>query len=170
MPDLLKIGMTERSPDDRAREISQGTGVPAPFIVAYYEEVPDCREAEVLLHTEFAEYRTNEKREFFHLPLKDAIDVMRALAVRLRAQHQTETTEDAASHEIRHDYAFPSERGGPPEVTAYPFVDRGPGSPITAARGTERRHQTTVKCPTCGKQIVIRHGQCVCGHILGVRR
>lgn len=39
MPGLLKIGMTERTPEERARELSAGTGVSSPFIVHCIERV-----------------------------------------------------------------------------------------------------------------------------------
>jgi hypothetical protein len=57
IPGLLKIGMTARAPEERARELSQGTGVPAPFSVAYSEEVPDCQAAEALIHARLAPFR-----------------------------------------------------------------------------------------------------------------
>ena len=39
MPTLFKVGFTTMRAEYRAREISRGTGVPAPFYV-YYESVP----------------------------------------------------------------------------------------------------------------------------------
>ena len=35
MPGYLKIGMTSRAPEERARELSQGTGVAVPYVVAF---------------------------------------------------------------------------------------------------------------------------------------
>ena len=76
MPDLLKIGKTIRSSDDRASELSQSTGVPCGFIVAFEVEVSDCDAAERLIHQELAACRYTENREFFKLPLKDVIPVL----------------------------------------------------------------------------------------------
>ncbi len=76
MPNLLKIGKTTRSSDDRASELSQSTGVPCGFIVAFEVEVSDCDEAERLIHQELATFRYAENREFFKLPLKDVIPVL----------------------------------------------------------------------------------------------
>lgn len=73
MPGYLKIGMTTRTPEERAREISQGTGVAIPYTVAYADEVLDCSLAEGLIHSRLGKYRVNKGREFFHLPLRDAI-------------------------------------------------------------------------------------------------
>ena len=73
----LKIGKTERSPEDRAAEISQGTGVPTPYYVAYKHKVSDCNSAETIIHTKLKKYRVSGRREFFLFPLDEAIEVVR---------------------------------------------------------------------------------------------
>lgn len=78
--DYLKIGMTERSPEDRAREISQSTGVPTKYVVVYKEFVPDCHKAERLIHNQLDQHRLRNNREFFILPLDEAIPVVRGIA------------------------------------------------------------------------------------------
>ncbi|GMR19602.1 MAG: hypothetical protein BMS9Abin36_0197 [Gammaproteobacteria bacterium] len=72
--DYLKIGMTSRSPEIRAQEISKGTGIPAEFHVAYEICVPDCAIAEDIVHNRLDKYRLNDNREFFVMPLKEAIN------------------------------------------------------------------------------------------------
>ena len=47
---LLKVGQTKKDPEERAKEISQGTGVPTPYIVAFKEEFNDCVETHELGH------------------------------------------------------------------------------------------------------------------------
>lgn len=84
MPGMLKIGMTTRSPEERAREVSQGTGVATPFNVAYSEEVPDCAAAEALIHSRLERYRVHQRREFFHLDLRDAIRHVSEIASEVR--------------------------------------------------------------------------------------
>ncbi len=83
-PGLLKIGKTERTPEDRARELSTGSGVPSPFMVAYSEDVPDCAKAERLIHKRLDKFRPNKNREFFQLPLKDAIIELSRIAEDVR--------------------------------------------------------------------------------------
>lgn len=78
---LLKVGMTTKSPEARARELSSSTGVPTPFVVAYSAEVSDCRKAESLLHQKLDRHRTSANREFFELPLKTAIQELDAIAL-----------------------------------------------------------------------------------------
>ena len=84
MPGYLKIGMTERTPEERARELSQVTGVPVPFTVAYSEDVPDCAAAERLIHARLDQFRTRKGREFFHLSLRDAIRELSQIAGEVR--------------------------------------------------------------------------------------
>jgi hypothetical protein len=76
MPNMVKIGKTTRSPEERAAELSNTTGVPARFVVAYEIEVFDCDAAEQDTHDRLAEFRVNEDREFFSVPLKTAIKLV----------------------------------------------------------------------------------------------
>src|ERR1700675_1066802 len=71
--DHYKIGMTTKTPEDRAREISNATGVPRAFEVLYEQRVIDCQRAERVLHQRLHQYRSGSNREFFQLPLKTAI-------------------------------------------------------------------------------------------------
>jgi hypothetical protein len=68
---VLKIGLSTRAPDIRAREIYRGaTGVPLPFDVAEAFSVADCKRAESLAHRRLRTYRLNLRREFFRVPLE----------------------------------------------------------------------------------------------------
>jgi hypothetical protein len=49
------------------------TGVPEKFYVVYDELVRDCNLVEGKMHERFAEFRHNEGREFFEVPLKMAV-------------------------------------------------------------------------------------------------
>jgi hypothetical protein len=73
---LLKIGKTTRTAEERAIEVSNGSGVPAPYWVIYDEEVQDCDRAEKLIHNMLASFRYRGNREFFEMPLKQAIPVV----------------------------------------------------------------------------------------------
>ena len=65
MPGLVKIGCTGRRPSDRARELSDKTGVPAPFAVAWCCSVSDWQAVERLTHSRLSACRPNRNREFF---------------------------------------------------------------------------------------------------------
>lgn len=65
MPGIYKVGMTTTTPEIRAREVSQGTGVPMPYEVerAFFSDNPRQDEADI--HEILGEYRLNPNREFF---------------------------------------------------------------------------------------------------------
>ncbi len=67
MPGLVKIGCTERSIEDRLRELASVPGVPLPFECFLAVEVDDFRSVEKALHFAFGDHRINQKREFFKL-------------------------------------------------------------------------------------------------------
>jgi hypothetical protein len=78
MPGLVKIGKTEREPDERAKELSVVTGIPTPFLVAYEEWFKDCSAAEDYVHALLDEkgFRLAQNREFFCAPVKAAIQAI----------------------------------------------------------------------------------------------
>jgi len=78
IPGLVKIGKTERDPRERARELSQATGVATPFEVAYTAAFADCDVAERYMHAvlEHNGFRLAGNREFFEVPLPRAIDFL----------------------------------------------------------------------------------------------
>ncbi len=86
---MLKIGMTTRTPEERATELSKDTGVPGDFFVAYEESVPDCQYAERIIHKRLSSYRYKQGMEFFKLPLEQAVTVLTEVAnqVRVKAAH-----------------------------------------------------------------------------------
>ena len=68
MPGLLKIGMTERRPEDRAKELFT-TGVPSPFKVQRAIKVREPLKKEKKIHEILSEHRL-PGREFFRVELK----------------------------------------------------------------------------------------------------
>lgn len=69
MPGLSKIGYTDRSPVERADELSRSTGVPTSFVIHAWWQVEgdDCRAIEQRIHHHLQEHRFNKGREFFSL-------------------------------------------------------------------------------------------------------
>lgn len=80
MDGIVKIGSTTQSSEKRAIQISKGTGVPVAYQVVYEEHVSDCRAVEQRLHQIFVAYRINPNREFFRIPLKEAIRALQQVA------------------------------------------------------------------------------------------
>jgi CspA family cold shock protein len=78
MPDSVKIGRTARDAAERARELSAGTGVPTPFLVAYEARFPDIVTAERHVHAQLERRRcrVSDRREFFRITATEAIKVV----------------------------------------------------------------------------------------------
>lgn len=71
-PGLVKIGHTARHPATRAAELSNATGVPARFAVAWAHQVKDHAALEELTHRRLDACRTNAAREFFRCSVHQA--------------------------------------------------------------------------------------------------
>lgn len=76
MPGIFKIGCTERSPRERAAELSKASGVPVPFDLLMFIEVRDFQAVERQLHQWLGEYRVSPDREFFECSLKFLVAVL----------------------------------------------------------------------------------------------
>lgn len=78
MNGLVKIGKTEKDPEERAKELSTATGIATPFTVVYKRMFNDCDKAEKNAHAILSEkgYRVNNKREFFSIGISEAIDLI----------------------------------------------------------------------------------------------
>jgi hypothetical protein len=70
--DLVKIGGTERDPEQRAMELSS-TGVPFEFVVVHSERVSDWSKVERLVHGKLRTARAAPNREFFRVTVREAI-------------------------------------------------------------------------------------------------
>ncbi|EMS33849.1 hypothetical protein C943_04168 [Mariniradius saccharolyticus AK6] len=77
MPGLVKVGKSTRSPEIRATELSQASGVPHSFQIVYQTLVDNCDLAEREVHRFLNAFRENSNREFFRIPVNRAIDVLR---------------------------------------------------------------------------------------------
>jgi len=82
VPGMVKIGMTTKTVDERARQISAGTGVPTPWIPVYSFSCyrSDLLEEEV--HEHFAVHRINAHREMFSIDSYTAQKVIEMLGQR----------------------------------------------------------------------------------------
>ena len=80
-PNLLKIGFTNRTVEERVKEINGDTGVAVPFGVRGVWTVRGASSLERQIHQRFAAYRVRDSREFFELPFEEAsreiLDVIR---------------------------------------------------------------------------------------------
>lgn len=79
-PDLVKIGRTTKTVEERVRKINS-TGVPMPFVVAYKRRVKDCIYAENCIHNMLKSERKQFNKEFFKIPLAEAIHLTECIIV-----------------------------------------------------------------------------------------
>ncbi len=75
-PSLIKVGATTKDPLERARELSAPTSTPLPFVLAYHRAVKYPFQVEADLHRILADFRTNDSREFFTIPLYKVIELL----------------------------------------------------------------------------------------------
>ena len=74
MPNIVKIGSTERTLKERVAELSSTTGVPTPFVIEHYLMVENPFDFEMAIHEELSEFRVNNNREFFNISIDKAIE------------------------------------------------------------------------------------------------
>lgn len=106
--DMVKIGQTDRTAYDRAREISTGTGVPTSLTVAYYAETTDDKAACLLerkIHNALSEKRVNRFREFFNIFVAEAIAYIETIGHNSNAIAITSTEIAARAERIRAERA-----------------------------------------------------------------
>lgn len=73
IPDLLKVGMTTRTVEERAAEINRATGVAIPFGVRRCWHVTSPALAERRAHEVLSDRRTRGDREFFRVDFVEAV-------------------------------------------------------------------------------------------------
>jgi len=72
--DLLKIGKTERTPEERAKELSGSTSTPFPFRVEHYYCIPRelLNQTELNIHQQLKKVGKHASKEFFRLSIEEA--------------------------------------------------------------------------------------------------
>ena len=90
-PNLLKIGMTERTPEERLREANSCTWCPRKFELEFAKKVNNPREKERGIHSLLEKYRKRENpsREFFEVPVEE----VKAFFDLIDGEYYTTTTE-----------------------------------------------------------------------------
>ena len=76
MPGIYKIGMTERTPEERLKEANKSTFVVSKFNIEFYKYVSDVKTKEKIIHR-ILERRGEriENKEFFNTNLQDIKDL-----------------------------------------------------------------------------------------------
>lgn len=79
MPDLVKIGFTDRDPGTRASELSGFTGVPGKFEIVQSWYVSNASQLEKQIHAELGSFRRTG--EFFEMNPAQALNAVRSLLI-----------------------------------------------------------------------------------------
>ena len=116
-PDQVKIGKTEKDSKFRARKLWT-TGVPTPFIVIYDELVSDCEVVENQLHERFVAYRVSSCREFFRIPVREAICALQEEAAKYSIHDTTVSNQRDILQVLQQRYG----NRLIPDITAVRFV------------------------------------------------
>ena len=98
MPGLLKIGMTRRTPEERAAELSASSGLPEPFRVEYSEYSADAPTLERTVHAALARQRRSAKREFFAINVEGAREAFRQASFATAAAERAAAAAQEAEH------------------------------------------------------------------------
>ncbi|MDY6840171.1 MAG: GIY-YIG nuclease family protein, partial [Pseudomonadota bacterium] len=93
MPNLVKVGRTNNTPDQRFSELYT-TGVPTPFVLELSLEVPNSIISERKAHSALTRYRKSANREFFEISARKAIKLVLGVVG------------DCKVREFRHDYGI----------------------------------------------------------------
>ena len=78
-PGMVKIGMTIRDVDQRAKEISGATGVPTPWVPIYSFKCFNSYKLEQELHKYLDAVRVSDNREMFYMKTADAVKIVEQL-------------------------------------------------------------------------------------------
>jgi hypothetical protein len=79
-PLMLKIGYTERTVEQRVKEINTATGLVEPYGVRAVWAVPGAPRVEKIVHDALAEFRVRVDREFFEISYGTALRIVDEVA------------------------------------------------------------------------------------------
>jgi len=73
---ICKVGATTNNPLERARQLSASTSSALPFVIAYSRRVANPFQVETSIHNQLEDYRVNDSREFFNVPIYKVITLI----------------------------------------------------------------------------------------------
>ncbi len=77
----IKIGKSDRDPEEYRKYELDTTGVPEPFVVEYYAFVDNHHDVQRLIHQEFSHARPNPQREYFKVSVPEVIHRIRSKVI-----------------------------------------------------------------------------------------
>lgn len=82
VPNMLKIGFTKNHPEERAKQLSNATGVALPYKVEWAFHCYDGYGLEQEVHHKLSDFRVNNHREFFQVTFNEAKEAVEELGKR----------------------------------------------------------------------------------------
>jgi hypothetical protein len=82
IPNMYKIGYTKHTPTERAKQLSNSTGVVLPYIVEWAFHCFNGENLEYEIHKCLEKYRVNSQREFFQISLDEAKNTIEEIGKR----------------------------------------------------------------------------------------
>jgi len=73
---IFKIGLTTKTVEERAGQLSSTTSSPDKYLIVHRWKVKDVKAAERIIHEKLNDYRINERREFFRISLENALPII----------------------------------------------------------------------------------------------
>jgi hypothetical protein len=89
-PGMVKIGMTVRDVDTRAKEISGATGVPTPWVPIYSFKCFNSYKLEQELHEYLDSVRVSGNREMFYMTSINAVKIVEQLGAKYTIHLKTD--------------------------------------------------------------------------------
>lgn len=108
LPDQVKIGYSDRHPDQRMQELSN-TSIPTPFHCAYTAMVDEPQKLEQAIHQRLGEVRVSPAREFFTLDVSSTIEELKKTANDFQLEIYYEEVEESLVNTHRREAEFPDE-------------------------------------------------------------
>jgi len=104
MPNIVKIGMTTRTVETRAKELSNDTAVPKPFSIAFRVEVKKgfAGQVEKQVHRKLSKKRPNNGREFFEVSVAEAKQAIEEVCGQTGASYNPPLAHSSDNRKARH--------------------------------------------------------------------
>jgi hypothetical protein len=92
MPGLVKIGWTNITPYDRAKQLHT-TGVPVPFTVYGFIQIENPEKIEKAVHAKLSKFRVSKSREYFKIDPEEAVKILESVSGEYELKRRKEAAE-----------------------------------------------------------------------------
>lgn len=105
MPGIFKIGMTERTPEERLAEanLPDTFRPPTPYVIEIQKKVNNCREIEKTIHSLLYDKRITPSREFFKITIEELKKIFTEINEENENKSQISYSEKEFIHKMNND-------------------------------------------------------------------